>query len=110
MSPGTSEELWNEFHKVVNMTSRELEDWLRTQAASEDTEAVPDQAGPATGRQVLKILGKRPADLTDEDARVMREVVDTVRSERVPELDTKAGDTQWRHRMMSIGHDPLKPA
>jgi hypothetical protein len=22
--------LWNEFHRVVNMTSRELEDWLRS--------------------------------------------------------------------------------
>jgi hypothetical protein len=25
-----SDELWNEFHQLVNMTSRELEDWLRT--------------------------------------------------------------------------------
>ena len=30
------DELWDEFHRVVNMTSRELEDWLRTQAADED--------------------------------------------------------------------------
>lgn len=22
---------------------------------------------------------------------------------------TKAGDAAWRHRLMSLGHDPLKP-
>ena len=27
------DELWDEFHRVVNMNSRELEEWLRTQAA-----------------------------------------------------------------------------
>lgn len=37
--------LWNEFHRLVNMTSRELEDWLRTDASAENTEAFPDEAG-----------------------------------------------------------------
>ncbi|MET9324697.1 hypothetical protein ABZX75_31765 [Streptomyces sp. NPDC003038] len=27
-----------------------------------------------------------------------------------PGHPTRAGDTQRRHRMMSIGHDPLKPS
>jgi hypothetical protein len=30
--------LWEEFHRVVNMTSRELMDWLRTRSADEHTE------------------------------------------------------------------------
>ena len=34
---------------MVNMTSRELEDWLRTRSADEDDEALPDQAGTPTG-------------------------------------------------------------
>lgn len=54
----SDDELWNEFHRVVNMTSRELEEWLRTRSAAPDA----------------------------------------------------AGDAGWRHRLMSIGHDPLKPA
>src|SRR5215218_9247971 len=37
-----SDELWNEFHELVNMTSRELEDWLRTDSAGETTEPTPD--------------------------------------------------------------------
>ena len=30
------DELWDEFHRVVNMTSRELGDWLRTRDAGEE--------------------------------------------------------------------------
>jgi len=56
-------ELWDEFHRVVNMSSRELADWLRTSSADPDSERLPDQAGTPTGQQVLHILGKRRTDL-----------------------------------------------
>lgn len=101
--------LWNEFHRVVNMTSRELRDWLRTRSATEESEEFPDQAGTQTGRHVLEILGKRRGDLTAEDEHVMRRVVDRVHAERGADLEPKAGQENWRHRLMSIGHDPLKP-
>jgi hypothetical protein len=104
-----SDELWQDFHTVVNMTSRELEDWLRVEAADEDTEALPDQAGPHLGRRVLEILGKRRVDLNPDDVEVMQTVVDRVRSERREDLEPTAGDEAWRHRLMRIGHDPLKP-
>lgn len=104
------DELWDEFHRVVNMTSRELDDWLRTRSADEDTEALPDQAGTETGRHVLHILGKRRTDLTDDDVRVMQNVVDRVLAERRDDLEPTAGEAHWRYRLMSMGHDPLKPA
>lgn len=101
--------LWAEFHRVVNMTSRELSEWLRTRSAHEDTEELPDQAGTKTGRAVLDVLQKRRVDLTDEDERVMRKVVDRVHAERGIDMEPKAGQENWRHRLMTIGHDPLKP-
>ncbi len=104
------EDLWQEFHRVVNMTSRELRDWLATRDAHEDSEEYPDQAGTPTGRHVLDILGKRRTDLSADDSRVMRKVVDQVLAERRADLEPTAGETHWRHRLMSIGHDPLKPA
>ncbi|MCO1659654.1 DUF3140 domain-containing protein [Pseudonocardia humida] len=103
------DELWDEFHRVVNMTSRELEEWLRTQAAHEDFEDLPDQVGTPTGREVLAVLGKRRVDLTDADERAMRKVVDKVHSQRRDDLEPTAGQAAWRHKLMSIGHDPLKP-
>lgn len=104
------QELWNEFHRVVNMTSRELSDWLRVRSADEATEKFPDQAGSDTGRHVLAILGKRRVDLTKDDERVMRNVVERIHAERRSDLEPTAGQDHWRHRLMTLGHDPLKGA
>jgi uncharacterized protein DUF3140 len=103
------DELWDEFHRVVNMTSRELEEWLRTQAATEESEQLPDQVGTPTGREVLAVLGKRRGDLTAADEHAMRRVVDRVHAQRRDDLEPTAGQAAWRHKLMSIGHDPLKP-
>jgi hypothetical protein len=105
-----TEELWNEFHRVVNMTSRELGEWLRTRAATPEEESLPDRSGSHLGRRVLEILGKRKSDLIDDDIAVMRQVVDRVHEQRRDDLEPTAGQAHWRYRLMSIGHDPLKPA
>ncbi len=104
-----SDEIWDEFHRVVNMTSRELEEWLRTDAAGERTEELPDQAGAPSGAHVVQILGKRRSDLTDDDIEMMEAVIAQVRAERGEMPEPTAGDDAWRHRLMSLGHDPLKP-
>jgi hypothetical protein len=104
-----SEELWNEFHRVVNMTSRELTEWLRVAAAGEDAEALPEEAGTSLGRRVAAILAKRRVDLTHDDIDAMTKVVDIVHRERRDDLEPTAGQDHWRHKLMSIGHDPLQP-
>ncbi|MFF7190269.1 DUF3140 domain-containing protein [Streptomyces sp. NPDC008222] len=101
--------LWAEFHRVVNMTSQELAAWLRVRDVGEDTEPVPGRAGPPTGRHVLAILQKRRTDLTDDDVQVMYEVVDTVTGRQDLESEPEAVDDERRHRLMTIGHDPLRP-
>lgn len=105
-----SDELWQEFHDVVNMTSRELADWLRTESAGEVTE--PDGSLPEleVGEQVVAILGKRRTDLTDDDIDTMQQVVDQVRTIRGDEPEPEAYDDDVRRMLMSFGHDPLKPA
>ncbi|MEU6591155.1 DUF3140 domain-containing protein [Streptomyces sp. NPDC046881] len=107
------EALWEDFHRVVNMTSAELAAWLRVRDADEETEPLPEEAGTPTGQHVLAILQKRRTDLTDEDVRVMYQVVDTVDGlvdpENEPEPENTPEDTRRRHRLMTLGHDPLKP-
>jgi hypothetical protein len=100
---------WENFHRVVNMTSRELRDWLAVEGAGEEAEALPDQAGPPLGHRVLDILGKRKADLTEDDVAVMRRVVDRVVGKRGQELDAPVTEDRDRRRLMDIGHDALKP-
>jgi hypothetical protein len=105
--------LWKEFHDAVNMTSQELAAWLRVdEAAGADAagEGQPDRAGADVGERVLSILQKRRTDLTDDDIRVMYQVVETVEEKRGGDAGSGADDQRWRHQLMRMGHDPLKEA
>ena len=84
-----SDELWDEFHRVVNMTSRELDEWLRVESAAEVTEEVPDHAGTSLGRRVLGVLTKRRTDLNQDDVAAMESGA-TI-SSRSPGTTTGAG-------------------
>lgn len=99
--------LWAEFHRVVNMTSQELSAWLTTYEVDESAQPLPEHDGSPTGLHVLGILHKRRADLTNDDIGVMYEVVDAVGAQR--DDDPRGSDPGLRHRLMSVGHDPLKP-
>ncbi|MFC9930367.1 DUF3140 domain-containing protein [Streptomyces sp. NPDC127190] len=103
------EALWEDFHRVVNMTSAELAAWLRVQDADERTEPLPERAGSPLGQHVLAILQKRRTDLTADDIGAMHQVVDTVADLVDIEEEPVAEDTERRHQLMSLGHDPLKP-
>ncbi len=107
-STDESGDLWQEFHDVVNMTSRELREWLATDASGPGSDAFPDQSGSDLSRAVLEVLGKRRTDLTPADAEAMRRAVDEITELRGAAEEPTAGDTGWRHRLMSLGHDPLK--
>jgi hypothetical protein len=39
----------------------------------------------------------------------MEKVISRVQSQRRDDLEPTAGEAHWRYRLMSIGHDPLKP-
>ena len=51
-------------------------------------------------------MAHTPVD--EDDVRVMRNVVERVHAERRDDLEPTAGEAHWRHRLMTIGHDPLK--
>ncbi|PRX96187.1 DUF3140 domain-containing protein [Allonocardiopsis opalescens] len=101
------EELWRRFHGAVNMTGHELRTWLMTERSGEDAfRPDPDLGVSELGRSVLRVLNKRQVDLTAEDLATMRtalRVVDSQLARPRPE------DDDWRHRLMSVGHDPLRP-
>ena len=109
LTPIEIEALWADFHSTVNMTSQELEAWLHTEPSGEHTEPLPETAGSEAGRHVLAILRKRRTDLTADDVRLMRKVVDRVAELRGGESGPDPADTATRHRLMNLGHDPLKP-
>jgi uncharacterized protein DUF3140 len=102
--------LWEEFHATVNMTSPELRSWLLTSASGEEAfTSEPDLDVDGLGRGVLHVLGKRRTDLTAEDAEVMSRVVTLVGQWLAGGSRSGGPDgADWRHRLMSVGHDPLK--
>jgi hypothetical protein len=104
-----TDELWEDFHRAVNMTSRELVEWLRTDAAGEVAEQLPDEVHEGLGQKVVAILGKRRVDLTHDDVDTMGHVVAIIDRERGDDFEPTAGDMRWRHKLMSLGHDPLRP-
>jgi uncharacterized protein DUF3140 len=102
--------LWEEFHRVVNMNSEELRTWLLTAASGEEAFADdPDRLLPGLGAEVVKILGKRKVDLTDDDLETMRRVVDEVTGRLKSPPKRGPAHDGWRRSLMALGHDPLKP-
>jgi Protein of unknown function (DUF3140) len=102
--------LWEQFHATVNMTSAELRSWLLTTASGEEAFTPdPNLDLDELGRGVLHVLGKRRTDLTREDTEVMSRVVELVGEWAAQQPGSAGPDgAAWRHRLMSIGHDPLK--
>lgn len=101
--------LWEEFHRVVNMSSRELSGLAAHAVRRRRRRGTSRSGRDEDGAGVLKVLQKRRVDLDEEDERIMRKVVDRIHAERSDEMEPTAGSEDWRHRLMTIGHDPLKP-
>ncbi len=100
-------QVWDEFHRLVNMPSPVLRDWLLETPGGVDTYAAePDVDIRTLGDRSLEILGKRKGDLTDDDVELMAEVVDEISQllENRPEVLADRGP--WRDTLMTLGHDP----
>jgi Protein of unknown function (DUF3140) len=107
----SSDDIRHEFDDVVNMTPKELEDWLRTDESQavgwggDDGESV----GHESGRRIVAIKRKRKSDLDDDDLAHMRKVVGYVHrhvAQGGPDGDKE--HSKWRYSLMNWGHDPLK--
>ncbi|MDP4505980.1 DUF3140 domain-containing protein [Nonomuraea turcica] len=95
--------LWDEFHRVVNMSSEELRAYLLADASDEESfPPDPDLGIDELGRGVLHVLSKRKGDLTKDDLDVMRQVVELV------ETMGDQTDDDSRRELMTVGHDPLR--
>lgn len=102
-----TDQTWQDFHAVVNMTGQELREWLLTNASGEEAFS-NDPARPVwrRGEDVVNVLNKRRTDVTEGDVELMREVSEFIRDQLAA---PRREDMEWRHRLMSVGHDPLSP-
>ena len=110
--PPEVEVAWDSFRQVVNMPSEELRAWLLTEASRVNEDTFPDEPDlelPELGKQVVELLRKRKADLTEQDADVMEQVVDFVLTQEAEGPASTGSDYKWRRSLMIVGHDPLRP-
>jgi len=99
-----------DFDDVVNMSASELTKWLDTDESKkvgQKKEGDDESIGHESGKKIKVILGKKKADLTDDDYAHMQKVVSYVRrhsAQKPAEVD----GSNWLYSLKNWGHDPTK--
>ena len=108
-----AEEIRAGWEESVNMTPKELEDWLATdasQAVGQKDEG-EESTGHEMGRHIVEILRTKKGDLDGEDLAGMKKVNGYVArhlEQRPDKADDELEDMAWTHSLRNWGHDPLK--
>jgi Protein of unknown function (DUF3140) len=106
----SDEQVIQEFDEAVNMTRKELEEWLQTDKSKSvgQSGGGGESKGHESGRKIVEILGKNKTDYSSDDIDHMRRVVSYVHrhQSQKPEGDVK--NSNWRRSLLNWGHDPLK--
>jgi hypothetical protein len=92
-----------EFDEAVNMSSKELEEWLETEESKEvgQKDGGSESKGHESGRKVVEILGKDRSDYAEEDIDHMRRVVSYVHRHQAQKPEEDVQDSRWRHSLMN---------
>ena len=100
-----------EFDEAVNMSRKELEEWLETDESQSvgQKDGGGESTGHESGRRIVAILEKKKSDYTDDDHAHMRKVTGYVNRHLAQEPKKEEVETSsWRYSLMNWGHDPLK--
>ena len=103
-------ETYAAFKSAINLTAKELQKWLDGEESKTVGQTRPGETesiGRQSGRRIVKILGTKKADLTDEDYTHMRKVVSYIRRHLAQE-PRNIETSRWRYSLMNWGHDPVK--
>ncbi|MCT2587763.1 DUF3140 domain-containing protein [Actinophytocola gossypii] len=112
MDSDERERVREEFDDAVNLTAKQLEQWLDTdESKSVGDKREGEAIGHESGRRIVSLLRTRRDDLTDDDYDHMRTVVGYVHrhlAQRPDKPDSEIEGSRWRHSLMNWGHDPLR--
>ncbi len=100
----------DEFGDAVNMTRKELEEWLQTEESKSvgQSDGGGESKGHESGRKIVELLEKNKSDYTDEDVEHMKRVNAYVKRHLGQGPKDDVEDSKWRYSLMNWGHDPLK--
>jgi Protein of unknown function (DUF3140) len=106
----SNEQVVREFDEAVNMTRKELEEWLQTDESKSvgQSDGGGESKGHESGRKILQILDKNKTDYSSDDIDHMRRVVSYVHRHESQKPEGEVKDSNWRYSLLNWGHDPLK--
>lgn len=100
-------ETTEEFKDAVNMTAKEISDWLETAESKEVGDKGDDDKGESvghrSGRRIIKILEKNKGEYTDGDIEHMQKVVGYIHRHSAQKPDGDITKTNWRYSLMNWG-------
>lgn len=111
MDKDKHDEIWSEFHELVNMTPKRLETWLQTDESKEvgfKDGGKGESVGHKSGKTIIEIKGTKKSDLTDEQWSHMQKVVGYIKRHMKQRPSGDVKETPWRYSLMNWGHEPLK--
>ena len=110
MATKNDDSVWDEFHEAVNMTAKEIDEWLDTDESKKvgQKSGSDESTGHASGRRIVDILNTKKADLGDDDADHMNKVSSYVKRHLAQRPSGDVSETAWRYSLMNWGHDPTK--
>lgn len=102
-------DIGKDFDEAVNMTARQLADWLETEESqsvgqSDGSESV----GHRSGRRIVDIVEQKKSERTEADFEHMHKVVGYIHRHLAQRPDGDVSETRWRYSLMNWGRDPLK--
>jgi hypothetical protein len=90
----------DQFHEAVNMTRKQLEDWLQTEKSKSVGQGEGESKGHESGRKIVEILGKNKSDYTDGDIEHMKKVNSYVKRHLGQGPSGDVEDSNWRYSLV----------
>ena len=98
----------DEFGDNVNMTRKELEDWLKTDESKSVGQGEGESKGHESGRKIVEILQKNKSDYTEDDLEHLKKVNAYVKRHLGQGPKNDIENSKWRYSLMNWGRDPLR--
>jgi hypothetical protein len=103
-------EIYDDFHDRVNMQPKELEEWLETEESKSvgRKDGRDESIGHESGRRIVETKRTKKDDLTHEQYRHMKKVVNYIGRHSAQRPDGDIENTDWCYSLKNWGHDPTK--
>ncbi|MEV8371125.1 DUF3140 domain-containing protein [Kribbella sp. NPDC056861] len=103
------ETTYREFNEVVNLTPKQLDEWLDTdesRSVGQKADGSTESVGHRSGRRIIVLLSTTKSDLSDSDYDHMNKFVGYVHRHLEQRPSGDVTETDWRYSLMNSGHDP----